>query len=143
MGSKASEETKEKMSKAMKEKLQDPELRAIYRTNAIKAQESVDKHQPSARKGKKLKIALCPICKQEVSRPEPGQYNKTCGSRECITALANIEGKLAHRMGKRSSRPCPSCGEQRKECYTSTGQFNKYQKTCGSPECIKEMRGNK
>lgn len=87
------------------------------------------------------KEVYCPICNSQIIKCEDGRYRKTCGKRECINTLANQEGKLSHRFGKRSQKPCPICGKQRKECYTSNGEFNKYQRTCGDRGCIVIAKG--
>lgn len=142
------EETKEKQSNSMKEKLKDPILREVYRNNALEAQKKIDRTSfISTRKGMKFREKYCPICNEEVARPKPGEYRKTCGKQECLETLRFQNGSLpkkrsesSNHKGKRSIRPCPICNKQRKECYTSSGKFNKYQITCGNLECINQLK---
>lgn len=87
----------------------------------------------------KVKILYCPICSSLIERSSD-RYRKTCGNPTCVQALINANGRATYRINQRSIRPCPVCGNQRKECYTSKGKFSKYQKTCGNSTCISHLK---
>ena len=130
LGTPTNEETRQKISTSTKGKVKTEE----WRRNLSLVKKGIPTG-PSPKKGKSFVEHFCKcgkLCARYTDKNGTPRWRKTCGSKEC-----HIYGG---RKGQRQLKPCPVCENPRKECYLSSGEFSKYQKTCGDQMCITELQ---